>query len=268
MLSAARWGSRLLRSPGSSDTSHFLHSACIGRRRMGLPQVLHGVVCDATCTFRTLAGRSVWNGAVNTALSAPSSVAATTGSSRHRPSMRSVRASRLPDGDHLPTPTEVVEGSGAELAPFTTSVLKGNGAGVRVLVAKGNEHTLHSLKHVDDDDADDTPTRTTPVATGTRTIPTSTEVSRPPPLRPKPWEAAWMKVTFPLGSGSCTPPTSGVSSFKRGRLNEFFAMPFEEPTGGRGVRWGRLFELLDAFVGSAHGRCCVNVHTCFRCVHV
>ena len=56
------------------------------------------------------------------------------------------------------------------------------------------------------------------------------------------------QVTFPLGSGSCVPPTSGVSSFKRGRLNEFFAMPFVEANGGRGVRWGRLFELLDAFV--------------------
>lgn len=67
-------------------------------------------------------------------------------------------------------------------------------------------------------------------------------------LHPKPWEASWLSVTFPLARGGPTDPAS-PALFKLGAVNEQFAMPYGGAGTRHGVRHGRLFELLDAFTG-------------------
>ena len=92
---------------------------------------------------------------------------------------------RVLDSENLPTPAEVAEGKASELAPFTTSVLRGNGDGVRALVAKGMENNIHSLSY------DVLPRKGGSVSTQASEGHGAAGVGG---LRAKPWQAAWLKV--------------------------------------------------------------------------
>jgi acyl-CoA hydrolase len=121
---------------------------------------------------------------------------------------------------HLPTPSEgVVAAVAREATPYTVGLLRRArvGDGVRVQVAASHAQ----WKALDAD-------------TGAA-------------LTPKPWEASWRSVTFLLGSSMSACPES--NQIKPGAMNEQIAMPFVGSDSTRGVRYGRLFELLDAFTG-------------------